>query len=305
MVRRARPYALLALAIAMLCAPVTRAAEDMGSPAAGDGGDRYMLGLLDRRSIYGKYWFPEPLLNPEMDVDREVRLDYFHSERGHFVAHELNFELEYSFGLLTLEAELPYVNEREIIVDDATGAVTRERTEGLGNVELAARHPVFQYVGADGQFDYTAAVALEVAIPTRTQISKDTELVPQLFQLVRFGEHASAQASVGYSFLIGPEEGGAQTLEYGLTLGYSFERDEVGLPGVNRITPLVELSGERGMNRGANGDSVLLGVVGGRIDLRNIGAAQPRLGVGYVFPIDDGAREELDWGIITSIVFEL
>jgi hypothetical protein len=267
--------------------------------------NRYMLGLLDHRSIYGKFWFPEPLLNPEMDVDREIRLDYFHAERRGLVAHELNFELEYSFGLLTLEAEVPYVNEREIAIDDATGLPARERSEGIGNVELAARHPVFQYVSPYEQFDYTIALALEVALPTRTRISKDSELVPQIFQLLRVGEHLSAQASVGYSFVVGPEEGGAQTLEYGLTLGYSLERDRLNWPGINRLTPLVELSGERGMNRGENGHNVLFGVVGARVDFNAIGGAQPRIGFGYVFPIDQGAREEMDWGIITSLVLEL
>jgi hypothetical protein len=36
----------------------------------------------------------------------------------------------------------------------------------------------------------------------------------------------------------------------------------------------------------------------------SIGPVQPRLGLGYVFPINDGAREELHWGIFTSLVFE-
>ena len=45
------------------------------------GGTRYgLFGGLDHRSIYGQYWFPEPLRADEGDVDNELRFDYFHAE---------------------------------------------------------------------------------------------------------------------------------------------------------------------------------------------------------------------------------
>jgi hypothetical protein len=41
-----------------------------------------------------------------MDVDDELRLDWFHAERSGFQADELTLEIEKSFGLLTLEVEV-------------------------------------------------------------------------------------------------------------------------------------------------------------------------------------------------------
>jgi hypothetical protein len=265
---------------------------------------RSMGGLLDNRSRYGQYWFPEPLRAPEMDVDRELRLDWFHGEKRGFQQDEVNAELEYNIGLLTLEAEVPYERESEASFDPVTGRTQRETTDGLGSVELSARHPVFQYVSGDGFFDYTLVAALEVAVPTRTKISKDTELVPQLFQLFRFGEHFSVQTSVGYSILIGPEAGGATALEYGVVLGYNLEHEELPIPGVLRTIPIFELNGDWGLSREEAGHNVLFGTAGARFNFASIGPAQPRIGVGYVFPIDQGARDELRWGVVTSLVFE-
>src|SRR5882724_1269277 len=68
--------------------------------------------LLDNRSRYGQFWFVEPLRGPEMDVDREVRVDWFHGANRGFQSNEVKAELEYNFNLLTVEVEVPYVNER-------------------------------------------------------------------------------------------------------------------------------------------------------------------------------------------------
>lgn len=262
------------------------------------------LNLLDHRSHYGQFWFPEPLLGPEMDVDRELRIDWFHGERSGARSDEVKAELEYNIGLLTLELEVPYERERESAFDPIAGRKATEGSEGLGSIELSARHPIFQYVSPDDFFDYTLAAAFELAVPTKTRISKDTEIVPQLFQLMRFGEHLSLQTSVGWSHLIGPEEGGTNALEYSAVLGYSFEHDDLPLPGILRVVPLFELTGKTGLSGEDSGVNRLFGTVGVRLNLNSIGAAQPRLGIGYVFPIDQGAREELRWGLITSLVFE-
>jgi hypothetical protein len=48
----------------------------------------------------------------------------------------------------------------------------------------------------------------------------------------------------------------------------------------------------------------LLGNAAVRFNLNAIGSIQPRLGVGFVFPIDNAAREEVHWGVYTSLVFE-
>src|SRR5690349_13352607 len=118
-------------------------------------GDRYFGGLLDYRSIYGKGWFPEPLRGPEMDVDREVRIDWFHGENQDRQADEVQLELEYNFGLLTVEIEVPYQRDVESSFDPGTGLTDRSRDEGIGNIEFSARHPIYQYVSQDEKFDYT------------------------------------------------------------------------------------------------------------------------------------------------------
>jgi hypothetical protein len=265
---------------------------------------RYFGGLLDSRSRYGQYWFPEPLRAPEMDVDNEFRVDWVHTENGNSQADEVKAEIEKSFGLLTLEVEVAYEREAESGIDPDTGLPFRDRSEGIGAIEFSARHPICQWVSADERFDFTLAPALEVAIPSGSDISKDSELVPQLFGLLRVGEHFSLQTSVGYSFVIGPEESGNQTLEYSAVFGWAFEQGERPLPSfVQRVVPIVEVVGERGLNQG-NFTNILTGTAGFRINFESIGALQPRLGLGYVFPIDEGGRDELDWGVVTSLVFE-
>jgi hypothetical protein len=69
------------------------------------------------------------------------------------------------------------------------------------------------------------------------------------------------------------------------------------------VVSIVELIGERGINRG-NYTNELSGTAGVRMNFDAIGSLHPRLGVGYVFPIDSGARVEMDWGIVSSFVFE-
>lgn len=262
------------------------------------------FGLLDRRSTYGQFWFVEPLRGPEMDVDRELRVDYFHGENHGLQSDTVNAELEYNFNLLTVELEVPYERDAASSFDAATRRTIRQRSQGVGSIELAARHPFFQYVSADNIFDYTAAGAFEVALPSNSPISKDTEFVPQIFQLLRVGEHLSVEASTGVSFLAGPLEGGTNTFEYNLVLGYNLEHEQLPLPAILRTIPIFELNGERVVSGSDSGINRLFATAGFRLNFESIGPAQPRIGVGYVFPIDQGARDEFRWGIVTSLVFE-
>lgn len=295
-----RTFLPMSLADAQTSASVPGSAEPLTpatAPSRGENGDhRYMLGLLDDRSTYGTFWFPEPLSGPEMDVDRELRVDFFHGEGHGHRQDQVVGEFEYAIGLLTLEVEVPY--ERQVENGDTT--------DGLGSIELAARHPIFQYVAADGSWDYTLVAGLEVAIPTGSDVSKDTEIVPKLGQLIRIGKHVSVQATVGYSFLIGPEEGGTNTIEYSAALGYDIDRQTLPLPGIEHLIPLFEINGDNVAEGPDSGQNALFGTVGVRFNFKSIDGlpAQPRLGVGYVFPLDQGAREELRWGIITSLIFE-
>src|SRR5436190_20785634 len=91
------------------------------------------FGLLDRRSTYGTYWFPEPLSAGEMDVDREFRIDYFHAENHDTQEDEAKAELEWNFGLITLELEVPYSRESESTFDPIEGRTIRETADGIGN----------------------------------------------------------------------------------------------------------------------------------------------------------------------------
>jgi hypothetical protein len=67
---------------------------------------------------------------------------------------------------------------------------------------------------------------------------------------------------------------------------------------------MFELNGETGLNNGEAGQNSLLGSIGFRADLKPIGDVQPSLGLGFVFPIDSGARAEVHWGIATSVTLD-
>jgi hypothetical protein len=282
-------------------------APDVTQPTANDSLNRYgPFGLLDRRSIYGQYWFVEPLRADEADVDNEVRADYFHAENRGRQFDSVKLEVEKSFGLFTVEIAPRYESDRTWRLDPRTGGRQRQTAEGFTNIELAARHPVFQYVSPDRAFDTTFVVGMEVAPPTLGAISKDLELVPKLFNLTRLGEHLSIQTALGDSILIGPVGRGLWTLEYDAVLGYELPQNQLPLPGVISAVPLVEFDGELAVNQAGAGHDILFGTVGVRLNLVTLPLlpAQPRLGVGYVFPIDKGARDEFRWGIVTSLVFE-
>jgi hypothetical protein len=64
------------------------------------------------------------------------------------------------------------------------------------------------------------------------------------------------------------------------------------------------LQGDTLSNTHAGGSDELLGNLAFRANLYSIGRVQPRLGVGYLFPIDQGGRENFHWGVYTSLVFE-
>ena len=275
--------------------PAVPPATVTATPVAPD--TRYgFLDGLDRRSSYGQGIFPEPLLVDESDVDNEVRLDWLHTEANARQDDEAKVELEKSFGLMTVELEVPY--ERAAAAGEST-------QKGVGNIDLGARYPFYQFVTASGFFDTTFGAGLEVGIPVNSDVSKNTELVPKIFNDLRVGEHFTLQAMFGYATLFGGgEEGGLQTFESGLVFGYTIQHQQLPLPGVEQFIPMFELVGDTQMNQGDAGRTSLIGDAGFRINLKTVGSLQPRLGLGFVFPMDDNARAEVHWGIITSLVFE-
>ena len=95
-----------------------------------------------------------------------------------------------------------------------------QTAQGIGNVEVGARHPFYQFVSANGFFDTTLGAALELGIPVNSEVSKNTELVSKIFNDLRVGEHFTLQSLFGYSTRFGGSpDGGLQNFEYGFVFG--------------------------------------------------------------------------------------
>ena len=280
----------LLFSLLAICQPAL--ADDDDKPAGSQPADsRYgLFGLLDHRSIYGHDWFPEPFRVEDTDLQSELRFDWQHNQAPGRISNTLTFEIQKSFGIVTFELEAPYV------FDNAD-------EHGMGTPELSARFPLWQYVSPAGFFDNTFGVGLAVGVPTNSPISKNTELQPQIFDDLRLGEHFAIQSLAGYGWLLGPaSDEASRSLEYQVAFGYVIEDEQFKIPHVERFTPTVELVGETAF--GSSEFSNLTGTAGLRFELKPIAHLQPTLGVAYVFPIDKGARDQLHWGIITSIVFD-
>ena len=228
--------------------------------------------------------------------NNEARLDWLHTEANARQSDTVTAEVEKGFGQLTLEIEIPY--ER-----DASAGESTER--GVGNIDLGARYPLYEFVAANGSFDTTFGAAVEVGIPVNSAVSQNTELVPKVFNDLRVGGHFTLQSVFGYATLYGGgEEGGLRTFESGFVFGYTIQHKELPLPGVEQFIPMFELVGDTPMNHDDSGRTSLVGNAGFRLNLKTVGQVQPRLGMGFVFPANNEARTEVHWGIVTSLVFE-
>jgi len=280
---------------AELATPVGAATQT--SIATSSAGTRYgLFDWLDHRSKYDQDVFPDPfLVDDTASEEGEASFDWLHARGDDQHGDEVKVQVEKGFGLLTLELEVPYERDAE----------SDETSQGFGNIDLGARYPVYQFVSGNGLVDSTLGVAMEVGIPVDSAVSKNTELAPQLFDDLKLGKHFTIQSIVGWSTLFGGgEDGGLQTFEYGFVFGYTISHEELPLPGVQQFIPMFELTGETELNKDDSGRNSLLGDVGFRLNLKPIGSIQPRPGIAFVFPIDEGGRAELHWGIFTSLVFE-
>jgi hypothetical protein len=269
-------------------------------PVAASSDTRYgLFGLLDHSSAYGTGAYPEPFINDDSDLEvNEARLDWTFQQSHNTRDNTVLMEVEKGFGPVTLEVEAPY------IVEDTVHP--SHTADGFDNIDLGARAPIYEYVSADKAIDTTFGVGIEVGIPTQSTFSKDTEIVPKFFNDLRIAQRITLQSIVGYSTFHGPGADGnnSETLEYGLTLGYTINHSELPIPHVLQVVPIFELAGETGLNHGEGGQNSLTGNAALRFNTKPIGRVQPRLGVGYIFPIDNHAREDMQWGFITSLVFE-
>ena len=296
----------LALTVTAACLPSLGGAEPSALPVPVAGpavpaisDSRYgLFQWLDHRSVYNQDAFPEPFLVDDSALeDNEARLDWLHTQAHQQRSDVLTTEIEKGFGLLTLELEIPFE------VD--TPPKPQPTQASFANINLGARYPIFQYVSYLKFYDSTVGIALEIGIPTHSAISRDTEVVPKIFNDLKIGEHFTLQSIVGYSKLIGSDsDDGLATFEYGFVFGYTIPHDQLPLPRVLQLIPVFELIGSTELNKTTPGHNSLTGNAGFRINLKAIGPVQPRLGLGYVFPIDNGSRADLQWGVMTSLVFE-
>jgi hypothetical protein len=295
------------LAIAVGSATSVRAEGTAGSSPAAFGSDYYgPFGWLDHRSSYGQGDFPEPFLVDDSDLEvNEARLDWLHTSAAGQRTDLTTAEVEKGFGLLTLEIEVPYERDTNSGVDPATGRPVTSVVQGMSNVDLGARAPLFQFVSHDGFLDTTVGTAVEVGVPTNSPVSRNAEVVPKLFDDLKLGENFTLQSIFGYSMLYGSgDEGGVHTFEYGFVFGYTLREKQLPLPHVLSLIPVFELSGATQENKDESGHDTLLGNLGFRLNLKAIGPAEPRLGFGYVFPVDKGGREAVHQGFVTSLVVE-
>lgn len=249
--------------------------------------------LLDHRSDYGLGVFPEPFLVDDSDYEPgEARVDWLHTQASVSKTDVIHPEIELGFDEITFELETPYELD------------TDPNAEGFDNIDLGVRGPIYQYVSPSGLVNTTFGAGIEAGVPTESAVSKNAELVPKIFNDLRVGNF-TVQSIFGYSTLFGPgDDGGLQTFEYGFVFGYTIPHDRWPLPDVLQSIPFLELVGDTELNKDNPGHNSLLGNAGFRFNLKAIGPVQPRPGVGFVFPLDSGARQDVHWGVILSLVFE-
>ena len=271
-----------------------------GAPAPITPDSRYgPFNLFDHRSNYGEGVFPEPFLVDDSDLETgEFRLDWLHTKAGDQHADLFTGEIEHGFGPVTLELEVP------VDRDWSAG----KTVSGFDNVNPGIRAPLYEYVSPGGFVNTTFGTALEAGIPTHSQLSRNTELVPKVFNDLALADHLTLQSIFGYSMLYGPrgagEEGGVNTFEYGFVLGYTIPRQQLPIPGVQQLIPVFELQGYKGLDDGKAASNAVMGNAAVRFNLNTVAGLQPRLGVGFVFPMDNAARDQEHWGLYTSLVFE-
>lgn len=301
-------YLYLACLACVGAVPVTVRAGDQGVPvslaapssvATSPADTRYgPFNWLDHRSVYGQGPFPEPFLVDDSDGEaNEARLDWFHTGGpGNQHTDLVHGEVEKGFGPLTLELESAF--ER----DSSSGQIA----SGMDSVDLGARAPFYQYVSPSGKIDSTFGAGIEVGVPVHSEASHNTEVVPKLFNDLKLGDAFTLQSIIGYSTLLGDggQDGGVQTFEYGFVFGYTIDHDVLAIPGMQQFIPVFELNGGKELNQANPGHDSLTGDIGFRANLDAIGPVQPRLGIVFVFPVDNGASQDQNWGVDTSLVFE-
>jgi hypothetical protein len=149
--------ALFAPAFGILVGLPALLADEPAAPAPPPDSRYGLFNQLDHRSSYAQDVFPEPfLVDDSAAEDDEARLDWLHTTADASKSDVITAEVEKGFGLLTLEIEVPY--ERDVQGGDVS--------QGVGNIDLGARYPLYQFVSAKGFWDTTFGSGVELGIPT-------------------------------------------------------------------------------------------------------------------------------------------
>ena len=101
-------------------------------------------------------------------------------------------------------------------------------------------------------------------------------------------------SAASYDRLFGDgDNGGEEDFEYGLDFACTLERTDLASPAVQRISPMLEVDGEPGLNGDEGGQNSVPGGAGFRLDFRPVGDLEPNLGLSYVFPMSGAVRDEV------------
>jgi hypothetical protein len=79
--------------------------------------------------------------------------------------------VEKGFGMLTLEIDVPF----ECNVEGG------DVSQSIGNIDLGARYPFYQFVSTKGFWDITFGSAVELGVPTQSAVSKKNGAGPENF----------------------------------------------------------------------------------------------------------------------------
>ena len=186
-------------------------------------------------------------------INNEVRFDWQHDE-GRGSTHSLiTAEIQKSVGIVTFEIQVPYIINTGLQMDAGDNPSGNDHVEGIGNIQLAARVPVYQYVSKSGFFDNSIGINFEVGVPSNSRLAKTTELAPGIFDDLAIGERFNIQALFTFDSLLGSKSARSTSFEYGLAFGYIIEDEDFALPRIERLIPILELIGETALDGPARG----------------------------------------------------
>ena len=290
------------IVLAFLCiSPTLLLADTDDAPTAYAPG-KELFGTLNYRSEYLRRLFSEPFRVEDTAIDNELRFDWEHDQAKGSVGNTESAEIQKSFNIFTFEIQANYSATTGGIAADSDDTAAAGRSAGFGNVELAARLPLYQYLSKTASIDNSVGFNLETAIPTNTYVSKNAGISPGLFDDLAIGEHFSVQSLFAFTHTFGDTQTGRASFQYELAFGYAIEDEDFKIPLID-VTPDPQ-RGTRRQHGSTAGHNALTGTASRRAEFKTVGIVQPSFGVGYIFPIDGGGRDELGWGIITSATFE-